>query len=178
MVREGVVLYVQPGCMFCRRTEEFLRTRGVEYTAKNIVEDEEAFAELERMGTMATPVTVIGGEKRIQLGAGVGGGGELRCAGRRLGTLVVASHHITSRERRGIVLLALEIPSDAVAADKGAPLVLELLHVACDRVASQRTKADCQAMLEDATVVPHLLAHDGLHALGLLKLLGLTELWS
>ncbi len=48
--------------MFCRRTEEFLCTKGVEYTAKNVAEDEEAFAEVVRMGTMTTPVTVMGGE--------------------------------------------------------------------------------------------------------------------
>lgn len=51
--------------MFCGRTEEFLRTKGVEYTAKNVAEDKEAFAELERMGTMTTPVSVIGGEKVV-----------------------------------------------------------------------------------------------------------------
>jgi glutaredoxin len=51
--------------MFCRKTEEFLRAKGVEYTARNIVEDEEAFAELERMGTMTTPVTIIGGEEVV-----------------------------------------------------------------------------------------------------------------
>jgi glutaredoxin len=51
--------------MFCRRTEEFLRAKGVEYTAKNVAEDEEAFAELQQMGTMATPVTVIGGEEIV-----------------------------------------------------------------------------------------------------------------
>ncbi len=51
--------------MFCRRTEEFLRAKGVEYTAKNVSEDEEAFVELERMGTMATPVTVTGGEEVV-----------------------------------------------------------------------------------------------------------------
>ena len=51
--------------MFCRRTEEFLRAKGVEYAAKNVSEDEEAFAELERMGTMATPVIIIGGEEMV-----------------------------------------------------------------------------------------------------------------
>ena len=44
---------------------EFLRAKGVEYTAKNVAEDEEAFAELQQMGTMATPVTVIGGEEMV-----------------------------------------------------------------------------------------------------------------
>ena len=51
--------------MFCRKTEEFLRAKGVEFTARNVAEDEEAFAELERMGTMTTPVTVIGGEEVV-----------------------------------------------------------------------------------------------------------------
>ena len=51
--------------MFCRRTEEFLRAKGVEYTTKNVAEDKEAFAELERMGTMATPVIIIGGEEMV-----------------------------------------------------------------------------------------------------------------
>jgi glutaredoxin len=51
--------------MFCKRTEEFLRARGVQFTARNVAEDEEAFAELERMGTMTTPVTVIDGEEVV-----------------------------------------------------------------------------------------------------------------
>jgi glutaredoxin len=32
------------------------------FAARNVAEDDEAFAELERMGTMTTPVIVIGGE--------------------------------------------------------------------------------------------------------------------
>jgi glutaredoxin len=51
--------------MFCKKTEEFLRARGVEFTARDIAEDEEAFAELERMGVMATPATIIGGEEVV-----------------------------------------------------------------------------------------------------------------
>ena len=51
--------------MFCHRTEEFLRAKGVEFTIRNIAEDEEAFAELERLGVMATPATVIGGEEIV-----------------------------------------------------------------------------------------------------------------
>jgi glutaredoxin len=51
--------------MFCHRTEEFLRAKGVEFITRNIAEDEEALAELERMGVMATPATVIGGEQIV-----------------------------------------------------------------------------------------------------------------
>ena len=51
--------------MFCHKTEEFLREKGVEPTIRNIVEDDVAFAELERLGTMTTPVTVIDGEEVV-----------------------------------------------------------------------------------------------------------------
>ncbi len=48
--------------MFCTQTEEFLREKGVDFTIRNIADnDEGAIVELERMGTMTTPVTVIGG---------------------------------------------------------------------------------------------------------------------
>ena len=48
--------------MFCKKTEEFLRAKGVEFTARDVSEDEEALAELERIGTMTTPVTLIDGK--------------------------------------------------------------------------------------------------------------------
>ncbi|MBA2443601.1 MAG: glutaredoxin family protein [Rubrobacter sp.] len=48
--------------MFCDETEEFLRANGVEFTARDITGDEEAFAELEATGAMTTPVTVVDGE--------------------------------------------------------------------------------------------------------------------
>ncbi len=55
--------------MFCKRTEEeeeeFLQAKGVEVTTRNVAEDAEAFAELEKMGTMTTPVTVIGGQEVV-----------------------------------------------------------------------------------------------------------------
>lgn len=63
MVARGVVLYVdQPGSMEGTQTEEFLREIGVGFVIKNVAEDEEAVAELERMGTSYTPVTVAGDE--------------------------------------------------------------------------------------------------------------------
>ncbi len=37
----------------------------MEFTERNIAEDEEAFDELERMGTMTTPVTVVDSEEVI-----------------------------------------------------------------------------------------------------------------
>ena len=47
--------------MFCTQTEEFLREKGVNFAIRNIADnDEGAIDELERLGTMTTPVTVIG----------------------------------------------------------------------------------------------------------------------
>jgi hypothetical protein len=40
-------------------------SRNFSCITKNVAEDEEAFADLERMGTMATPGTEIGGEKIV-----------------------------------------------------------------------------------------------------------------
>jgi glutaredoxin len=48
--------------MFCRKVKEFLSQKGVEFTDRDIVEDEEALAELGELGFMTTPVTVIDDE--------------------------------------------------------------------------------------------------------------------
>jgi glutaredoxin 3 len=48
--------------MFCGKVKEFLSQNKVEYTERNIVSEETALAELEKLGYMTTPVTVIDGE--------------------------------------------------------------------------------------------------------------------
>ncbi|MEE9617317.1 MAG: glutaredoxin family protein [Anaerolineae bacterium] len=48
--------------MFCEHVKEFLSQRGVEFTERNVAEDGAALAELEALGVMTTPVTVIGSE--------------------------------------------------------------------------------------------------------------------
>ena len=42
--------------------KEFLSQKGVKYVERNVAEDETALAELEKLGVMSTPVTVIDGE--------------------------------------------------------------------------------------------------------------------
>jgi glutaredoxin len=46
----------------CEREKEFLSQKGIPFTAKNVREDPEALAELQKLGYPATPVTVIDGE--------------------------------------------------------------------------------------------------------------------
>ena len=48
--------------MFCEKVKEFLSQNRIEYTDRNIAADENALADLEKLGYMTTPVTVVDGE--------------------------------------------------------------------------------------------------------------------
>lgn len=48
--------------MFCGMVKEFLSQKGIDFTQRDISQDEEALAELVDLGVMTTPVTVVGGE--------------------------------------------------------------------------------------------------------------------
>jgi glutaredoxin 3 len=62
MMARQIVIYTQPGWAFCGRTKEFLSQKGVGFVQKDVMADEEAMAELEEIGILSTPVTVIDGE--------------------------------------------------------------------------------------------------------------------
>jgi glutaredoxin len=51
--------------MFCARVKEFLRQNNIAFTDRDITSDESALTELEKLGVMTTPVTVVDGEKVI-----------------------------------------------------------------------------------------------------------------
>ena len=42
--------------------KEFLSQRGIEFTERDVAQDESALADLEQLGVFTTPVTVIAGE--------------------------------------------------------------------------------------------------------------------
>jgi glutaredoxin 3 len=48
--------------MFCGKVKEFLSQNKIGFTDRNIAADETALKELEKLGYMTTPVTVIDGE--------------------------------------------------------------------------------------------------------------------
>lgn len=48
--------------MFCGKVKAFLSQKGVEFIDRDVVEDEEAVAELGELGYMTTPVTVVDGQ--------------------------------------------------------------------------------------------------------------------
>jgi glutaredoxin len=48
--------------MFCAKVKEFLSQNKIDFTDRNIAVDETALQELEKLGYMTTPVTVIDGQ--------------------------------------------------------------------------------------------------------------------
>ncbi len=48
--------------MFCSKVKEFLSQKGVNFTERDVLKDENAVNELKKMGVMTTPVTTIDGE--------------------------------------------------------------------------------------------------------------------
>ena len=48
--------------MFCGKVKEFLSQNNIAFTERNIAADDAALAELEQLGYMTTPVTVIDDE--------------------------------------------------------------------------------------------------------------------
>jgi len=48
--------------VFCGKVKEFLSQNKIEFTDRNIAADEAALVELEKLGYMTTPVTLVDGK--------------------------------------------------------------------------------------------------------------------
>ena len=48
--------------MFCGKVKEFLSQNKIEFTDRNIAADETALKDLEKLGYLTTPVTMVDGE--------------------------------------------------------------------------------------------------------------------
>jgi glutaredoxin len=78
MNERKTIVYTQPGCPACHRETTLLAQKGVEFEEKNVREHLDALQEMVRMGSQATPTTVIDGEviigfdpKRISASHGI-----------------------------------------------------------------------------------------------------------
>lgn len=47
--------------MFCQRTKEYLSQKQIRFQERDVTKDAEAVTELQRLGYMTTPVTIIDG---------------------------------------------------------------------------------------------------------------------
>ena len=58
-----VTVYTTPTCVYCKATKQFFADNGVEYSEKNVVEDEAARTEMiEKSGQLGVPVIDIDGK--------------------------------------------------------------------------------------------------------------------
>jgi len=61
-----IKLYGVPGCPFCRRTREFLKSKGLAFEDIDVAADREKAKEMvEKSGQMSVPVIEIDGEMFI-----------------------------------------------------------------------------------------------------------------
>jgi glutaredoxin 3 len=59
----AVVIYTSDDCHWCGKAKQYLATRGVAYTEKNVETDEAAGRDAERLsGQRGTPVITVGGQ--------------------------------------------------------------------------------------------------------------------
>jgi len=49
MVSNQLILYVKPGCAWCRKAENYLREHGYTYELLDVISDRSAFAEMKRL---------------------------------------------------------------------------------------------------------------------------------
>ena len=62
MEQKNVLVYSQPGWMFCTQVKEYLSQKGIQYAERDVSKDADAINDLKKLGVMTTPVTVIDGE--------------------------------------------------------------------------------------------------------------------
>jgi glutaredoxin len=57
---QPLIIYTQPTCQACERLKKYLTQKGIAYQERDITTDEQAFAELQKLGLTTTPVIFIG----------------------------------------------------------------------------------------------------------------------
>ncbi len=61
MIPKELILYVKPGCPWCRRAENYLREHGYTYKSVDVISDRVSFAEMKRLsGQTYAPTLVVG----------------------------------------------------------------------------------------------------------------------
>ncbi len=62
MVGPKVVVFTVTGCQHCAGVKAYLGEKGIAFTERNVLEDDEAMADFRARGFRGTPVTVVGEE--------------------------------------------------------------------------------------------------------------------
>ncbi|MFH1689650.1 MAG: glutaredoxin family protein [Candidatus Eisenbacteria bacterium] len=62
MEGKEIVVYTVTGCQHCAGVKAYLNEKGIEFTERNVLEDEQAMADFKELGFRGTPVTLVGEE--------------------------------------------------------------------------------------------------------------------
>lgn len=62
MSERTVVVFTMPGCQHCAGVKAYLAEKGIEFTERNVLEDDSAMADFRKLGFRGTPVTMVGEE--------------------------------------------------------------------------------------------------------------------
>jgi len=107
--------YWQPGCTSCLRMKEFLTKHGVAFVSVNVLEDNDAFAELEALGIRSVPIVRRGDDwangqvlRDVARVVGVAWGGEKMLPPRELSARLIEI-------QRSALRLFAQIPEDELA---------------------------------------------------------------
>jgi len=65
MSERTVVVFTMPGCQHCAGVKAYLAEKGIEFTERNVLEDDSAMADFRELGFRGTPVTLVGEETII-----------------------------------------------------------------------------------------------------------------
>ncbi len=60
--QQPLKVYWQPGCSSCLKTKEFLLANGMEFQSINVLEDDEGFKDLEKLGVRLVPIVARGAD--------------------------------------------------------------------------------------------------------------------
>lgn len=62
MADHDVTVYTMTGCQHCAGVKAYLKEKGIEFTERNVLEDDQAMAAFKTLGFRGTPVTLVGVE--------------------------------------------------------------------------------------------------------------------
>ena len=62
MSKGTVVVFTMPGCQHCAGVKAYLSDKGIDFTERNVLEDDSAMADFRKLGFRGTPVTLVGEE--------------------------------------------------------------------------------------------------------------------
>ena len=56
MADSEIVVYTMTGCQHCAGAKAYLKEKGVQFTERNVLEDDQAMADFKALGFRGTPV--------------------------------------------------------------------------------------------------------------------------